>query len=103
MSLQKKFNKTSKLCTVTFQLEKDISNGDLDIKILGEFNDWDTQKAITMKSKNGLFKASVDLEPGKEYQFRYLINNSNWENDPKADKYIPTPFGVENSVIIASK
>jgi hypothetical protein len=43
----------------------------------------------------------VELESGKEYQFRYLINGETWENDFEADAYAPTPFGVENSVVSA--
>jgi len=103
MSLQKKFNKANNACTVTFHLPKEIANGAMDVKILGDFNNWDFEKAIAMKSKNGVFQASVDLERDKEYQFRYLIDNEKWENDPAADKYLPTPFGVENSVVVASK
>jgi hypothetical protein len=103
MSLQKKFNKSNNVCTVTFQLPKEIANGAMDVKILGDFNNWDLGKAITMKPKNGVFQASLNLERDKEHQFRYLIDNKIWENDPEADKYLPTPFGVENSVIVASK
>jgi 1,4-alpha-glucan branching enzyme len=103
MSLQKKFSKANNVCTVTFQLPKVLANGAMDIKILGDFNNWDYEKAITMKPKNGVFQASVDLERDKEHQFRYLIDNEKWENDPEADGYAPTPFGVQNSVVVASK
>ncbi|MDO8366795.1 MAG: isoamylase early set domain-containing protein [Saprospiraceae bacterium] len=102
MSLHKKNNKSGKTCTVTFCLPKEIANGAMDIKVLGDFNDWDVSKAISMRSKNGEYRASVDLERDKEYQFRYLIDNKIWENDSAADKYVPTPFGVENSVVVAS-
>ena len=51
-------------------------------------------------SKNGNYTASVDLEGGKEYAFRYLIDGSRWENDWEADKYVPSEFGSENSVVV---
>jgi hypothetical protein len=51
-------------------------------------------------SKTGSFSASVDLESGQEYQFRYLLDGTRWENDSEADKYVPSEFGSENSVII---
>jgi hypothetical protein len=42
----------------------------------------------------------LNLEKGREYQFRYLLDNKNWENDPSADGFAPTPFGdSENSII----
>ena len=52
------------------------------------------------KQKDGIFKAVVELEAGKEFQFRYLVDGQLWINDNAADKYIPTPFGVENSVVV---
>lgn len=102
MSLQKKFLKSSNFCTVTFSLPKEAANGATEVQILGDFNDWNPDEGIPMKAKNGAFRATINLPCNKEYQFRYLINHSNWENDWDADKYIPTPFGVENSVVITA-
>ena len=52
------------------------------------------------KFKNGSFSVAVDLEVGREYQFRYLVDGSTWKNDPEADRQTQTPFGdSENSVI----
>lgn len=101
MSLQKKLKKAGNTCTVTFSLPKEAVNGALEVKLLGEFNNWELDKAILMKPKNGDFRASVDLERNKEYQFRYLIDNETWINDWEADKYVASPFGVENSVVVA--
>ncbi len=102
MSLQKKFNKSNHACTVTFCLPKEAVNGAHDIKLLGDFNDWDIAKAIPMKAKNGAYLASINLKPDQEYQFRYLLDGAIWENDWEADRYAPTPFGVENSVVVTS-
>ena len=50
--------------------------------------------------KAGGFSATLELEQGKEYQFRYLIDGESWLNDDEADKLSPTPFGdAQNSVI----
>ena len=50
--------------------------------------------------KKGAFTATLNLEKGREYQFRYLLDKKNWENDASADRFVPTPFGdSENSVI----
>lgn len=100
MSLQKQYLKSKQAWKVTFCVPKTAIEGAKEIKVLGDFTNWEADKAIPMIAKNGDFLASVELEPGKEYQFRYLINNEIWENDPEADNYAPTPFGVENSVVI---
>jgi 1,4-alpha-glucan branching enzyme len=100
MSLQKHFIKSKHACKVTFSLPKEATNGFKDVKILGDFNNWEKELAIPMKAENGGFKASLELNPGREYEFRYLINDETWENDWDADKYSMTPYGVENSVVV---
>ncbi|HMQ89744.1 MAG TPA: isoamylase early set domain-containing protein [Flavilitoribacter sp.] len=100
MSLQKQFIKTKNLYKVTFVLPETIVDGAKEVKVLGDFNDWDPDHGVQMKLKDGEFKASVELTPGSEYQFRYLIDNQKWANDWSADKYVPSPFGADNSVVV---
>ena len=53
------------------------------------------------KQKTGEFTTTLDLEKGREYQFRYLFDKKNWVNDRDADKFVPTPYGdSENSVVV---
>ncbi len=103
MSLKKKFLKTKKTCKVTFSLPKEAVGDANEVKLLGDFNNWDKENGIPLKVKNGNFTTTVELKAGEEYQFRYLIDNEKWENDWDADKYLSTPFGVENSVVVASQ
>ncbi|HNQ97975.1 MAG TPA: isoamylase early set domain-containing protein, partial [Treponemataceae bacterium] len=47
------------------------------------------------------FSITLVLEQGREYQFRYLMDESRWENDWAADKYSPSQYGnCDNSVVI---
>ncbi len=100
MSLKKQFLKSKNTCKVTFSLPKEVVEGVAEVKVLGDFNNWDRNNGIIMKAsaKNG-YQATLELEPGREYQFRYLINDNRWENDWAADGYVRTPFGVENSIV----
>ena len=51
--------------------------------------------------KNGEFKVTLDLERGRVYHFRYLIEGRVWENDWTADRYEPAGVGnAENSVVV---
>ena len=97
MSLKKKFSDAK--CRVTFTLPKEATMGASDVKLVGEFNKWNVNNAIKMKPGKTNFEAIVDLPVGRDYQFRYLINDSVWENDWNADNYVATPFGVDNSVV----
>ncbi|MEM1323371.1 MAG: isoamylase early set domain-containing protein [Bacteroidota bacterium] len=103
MSLKKQFLKSKPVCKVTFSMPKEAAVDANDVKVVGEFNDWDVETAVPMKAlKNGSFKAVVELEAGREYQFRYIVNGDTWANDAEADRYVPTPFGVENGVVDVS-
>ena len=53
------------------------------------------------KLKRGAFTITLDLDIGREYQFRYLVDGTEWKNDEAADRYVPSPYpGVENSVVV---
>ncbi|HDP99252.1 MAG TPA: glycoside hydrolase [bacterium] len=100
MSLKKRYLKDKPACKVTFRLEKAAAPSARTVHLVGDFNNWDEQAKPMKKSKNGDFTATLKLDAGVEYQFRYLIDGEKWENDWKADKYAPSHFpGIDNSVI----
>jgi 1,4-alpha-glucan branching enzyme len=101
MCIKKQYVKNKPICKVTFCLQKEVALSAKSVKIVGEFNDWSI-KATPMKGlKNGEFKVTLDLDVDKEYQFRYLIDDTRWENDGNADKYVQSPYGeCENSVVV---
>ena len=100
MSIKKQYLKSKPVCKVTFRISEDVGNSAGTAHVVGEFNNWDFDSTPMKKLKTGAFTTTVNLEKGKEYQFRYLLDNKNWENDADADKSVPTPFGdCENSVV----
>lgn len=101
MSLKKKYLKTKPRCKVTFALAKTQAKEAGKVNVVGEFNDWDTTATPLRRQKDGAFSATVDLETGREYQFRYLIDGEIWLSDPEADQYAFSPFGdCDNSVVV---
>jgi len=102
MSLKKQFLKKQPICKVTFKLPKEAVETAEKVVVLGDFNEWNPENGYEMKQlKNGSFKTTINLETGKEYQFRYLVNNNIWTNDTEADKYVANEFGEENCVVDA--
>ncbi len=81
---------------VTFVLPEPAADA---VHLVGDFTDWQASKAMR-RSKDGSWSAAYDLEPGREYGFRYLIDGTRWANDPAADKYVPNPYGSDNSVVV---
>jgi 1,4-alpha-glucan branching enzyme len=100
LSLKKQYLKSKGQCKVTFRLPKSAAAEAKTVHIVGEFNDWSTVKTPMKRLKNGEFTVVVSLDQGRDYQFRYLIDQTSWENDWEADRYVKSDFGdCENSVV----
>jgi 1,4-alpha-glucan branching enzyme len=100
VGIKKKFFKAKNMCKVKFRLPKAAAPDAKSVCIVGDFNNWDLHANPMKKLKKGDYTIELDLEPEKEYQYRYLIDESKWENDWKADKYVKNPYGDgDNSVV----
>lgn len=101
MGIKKQYLKSKPVCKVTFRLPAEAANGAKKVTVVGDFNHWDKNATKMKKLKSGEFKAVVELEPGREYEYRYFVDDKEWENDWDADKYVPTPYGEgDNSVVV---
>lgn len=69
------------------------------VSVLGDFNDWDPLAHPLKKRKNGTRSATVELEPGKRYAFKYLSDGGTWFTDPEASAYDVNEYGETNSVL----
>jgi 1,4-alpha-glucan branching enzyme len=101
MGIRKMYVKNRDVCKVTFSLPADITKSADSACVVGDFNDWEVGATPMKKSKDGSFAVSTNLSCGNEYQFRYLLDGTVWENDCSADKYVYSEYGgSENSVIV---
>ena len=70
-----------------------------EVKVVGNFNEWNTEATALKKLKNGTFKGTVNLEKDKSYEFRYLVDGQ-WKNEDQADAFAWNDYAAdENSVI----
>lgn len=98
--LKKTYNKSRKVWKVVFELPKEECPQEVKAKrvsLTGDFNNW-KHSATPMVQHNDMYTAALELDPGHEYQFRYLINGKVWCNDWHADGYVPNVFGQENCI-----
>ena len=94
--VQKTYFKTKDYCKVKFSFK--VENAET-IEILGLNSDW--EKSIIMsKKKDGTFSADVNLPKESRHEFKYLVNESEWVNEPEADSQQPNMYGGANSVIV---
>jgi 1,4-alpha-glucan branching enzyme len=82
------------LVPVTFVTSAD---GATTVALVGEFNGWSTDAAM-MTPAGDEFEITIQLEPGRSYRYKFLVNGHAWEDDPAADGYVDNDFGGTDSV-----
>ncbi|WP_428774153.1 isoamylase early set domain-containing protein [Vibrio sp.] len=94
--INKRFFKTKDEVEVTFELPAE--QVDESAQLVADFLDW---QPATMKkvAKSNSFKFKTRLAKDSEFEFRYLVDNQKWLNDPHADQYRPNGYGEDNSLI----
>jgi 1,4-alpha-glucan branching enzyme len=93
--VQKTYFKTKDYCKVKFSFK--VENAET-VEILGLNNDW-KKSVIMSRKKDGSFSADVNLPKDSKHEFKYLVNETVWLNEPEADSVEPNEFGGTNSVI----
>lgn len=70
------------------------------IHLVGDFNGWDRQSLPFRLTRRDTWQVHVELEPGREYHFRYLIDGVHWHSDRDADLHMLGADGFLDSVIL---
>ena len=99
--IKRQYLRSRKTCKVTFRLPRIAAKDAKSVFVVGDFNNWNIHANPMKRLRNGEYTTRLELEPGREYEFRYLIDEFKWENDWNADKYIKSPYeDSDNSVVI---
>ena len=88
--------KKDQMVKVTFVVPADIPNA----QVAGDFNEWNTSVLPLKKRSNGTRSASVKLNQGQKYTFRYISEDGSWFNEEEADGYEPNIHGSENCIVL---
>ena len=83
--------------SVTFTLDPGV--GAQTAAVCGEWNDWSAGADVMCRDAEGGFSVTVDLDAGRVYRFRYLLDGQRWDNDWAADAYLPNGFGGDDSAV----
>jgi pullulanase len=79
--------------SVTFNY---VSKGESNVFVIGSFNGWSTETATEMSLHNGVFTATMTNLAEGDYQYKFLLNNRNW-NENTTDPLNPYPQAGGNS------
>jgi len=73
------------------------SAGGADIKIAGDFNNWEPDRDVTTERRGDLLTKSLHVRPGR-YQYRLIVNGE-WRADPTNPHHVTNEYGEINSVL----
>jgi 1,4-alpha-glucan branching enzyme len=68
------------------------------VELVGDFTGWRESPIELKKQKDGMWKATVPLDPGP-HEYRFLVDGQ-WCNDSNCAQFAPNPFGDSNCVRI---
>ena len=82
---------------VTFELTPGVAARSA--AVVGEFNEWSVDANPMQRGDDGVFRATVEMELGRQYRFRYVLDGVQWINAWDADDYAPNDHGGDDSVV----
>lgn len=94
--INKRFFKTKDEVEVTFEL--DASQVNQSVSIVADFLDWQPAE-MKRVAKSKSYKYKTRLPKDQHFEFRYLVDDEKWVNDPQADQYRPNGFGEDNALV----
>ncbi|MGB3548947.1 MAG: isoamylase early set domain-containing protein [Saprospiraceae bacterium] len=85
---------------LTFTLPVSAVGEKRDVRVLGDFNDWSWQNGVKMKAEKENYVGTIEVPAAaSSYQFRYLVDETQWENDHGAANYHDNTYGTTNGVV----
>lgn len=99
--IEKKYLKTKPQCKVKFALPADKVGNAKKVAVVGDFNNWDCNANPMKKQKSGVFASTLSLGIDAAYQFRYVLDDTEWINDEMADDYVPSPISYDTNGVIS--
>jgi 1,4-alpha-glucan branching enzyme len=68
-----------------------------EVHLTGSFNNWDPHALLMKKNKQGQWKTTVSLVPGR-YEYKYFADGS-WVMDPQCREVVVNDKGTTNCAI----
>jgi len=82
---------------VTLSLEAPMAK---EVTLLGDFNNWNSETHPMKKGKEGVWKKSLMLLPGR-YEYKFLVDGQ-WHHDPENSDFCFTSLGTCNNLLFVS-
>ena len=88
-------NGTGSVVYVQFVLEAPTATS---VAVAGDFSDWQPAFTLTDPDGDGVWTGRIPVQPGV-HGYMFLIDETRWETDPRAERYQDDGFGNRNAVL----
>jgi len=99
VTIQKSKKRKNSKVWVTFAMP--AIDGCSCLYLVGRFNVWNESVYRMQHTEDGTWSLTLELESGREFQYRFRNSDGTWLNDPSAPHALD-PFGSEISIISTS-
>jgi serine protease AprX len=69
------------------------------VALAGDFNGWRPAEAGFVKQANGIWRAEIELPAAGRYEYKFVVNDNEWLDDPSNGEKAPDNHGGFNSVV----
>jgi len=69
------------------------------VSVAGDFNGWNPQTTFFAKHASGMWRAEVEMPQAGSYQYKLVVNGSQWLDDPNNGLKVTDSYGGFNSVL----
>ena len=70
--------------------------GAMSVLLVGDFTHWQQGGIPMQKNKEGVWTATVSLQPGN-HTYRFIVDGD-WRDDPECKLRVPNPYGGHDMV-----
>jgi len=98
MVTKHKINKR-KNCKVRVTFAMPAMNSCGCLYLVGRFNEWNESVYRMQRAADGTWSLTLELESGRDYQYRYRTDNGIWHNDSDVNGHVQNPDGSDSSVV----
>jgi serine protease AprX len=70
------------------------------VAVAGDFNEWNAAASSLKKDSSGLWRAEIKTPSAGRYQYKFLVDQTRWIEDPNNGMKVPDGYGGLNSLVV---
>ena len=89
--------KGSDKVSITFETHRPQARS---VAVAGDFNEWDPAAHPMKQRRDGAWFITLRLPKKRDWQYRFVIDGTEWVTDEENQATAPNPYGGVNAVVL---